>query len=67
MVCVVRQYELRLTASDSLNENYTRVVIHINDKNDLPPVFSKPLYSATMLEEFEGPHPHHLMQVTCRS
>jgi len=25
------QYELRLVASDNLNENYTTIVIHVND------------------------------------
>jgi len=50
-------------ASDSLNENYTKVVINVNDKNDLPPVFSQNVYTAELKEECEGPHPHPLLQV----
>ncbi|KAG8223171.1 hypothetical protein J437_LFUL000337, partial [Ladona fulva] len=58
----VLQYELTLVASDSLNENQTRVVIHVNDVNDLPPVFSSTLYPALLQEEFEGPYPYRLLQ-----
>ncbi|XP_073987911.1 neural cadherin isoform X3 [Rhodnius prolixus] len=59
-----KRYELNLVASDSLNENFTTVVIHINDVNDNPPAFNSPLYQADMEEEMPGPHPAHLLQVT---
>ncbi|KAJ9597441.1 hypothetical protein L9F63_011698, partial [Diploptera punctata] len=62
----VLQYELTLVASDSLNENQTTVVIHVNDVNDLPPVFNSTLYTAVMEEEFTGPHPYRLLQVIIR-
>jgi hypothetical protein len=48
-----------------LNENQTTVVIHVNDVNDLPPVFTSNLYTAVMEEEFAGPHPYSLLQVQC--
>ena len=57
------KYELTLVASDSLNENETRVIIHVKDVNDLPPTFDQPAYSATMKEEFSDPLPHRLLQV----
>ncbi|EEB18272.1 predicted protein [Pediculus humanus corporis] len=60
----VLQYTLRLSASDSLSENYTTVVINVRDVNDLPPVFSSTMYSATLQEEHEGPYPVKLLQVT---
>lgn len=50
-------------ASDSLNENYTTVVIHIKDVNDLPPVFNSSVYRRDIAEEFPAPYPLHLMQV----
>ncbi|KAI5742124.1 hypothetical protein M8J77_003534, partial [Diaphorina citri] len=59
----VLQYELTLVASDSLNENKTTVVIHINDVNDMPPVFNTSLYPAIMEEELPGPYPHSLLKV----
>ncbi|GLH00437.1 Neural-cadherin [Gryllus bimaculatus] len=59
----VSPYELTLVASDSLNENQTRVAIRVNDVNDLPPVFDRPLYRAEILEELPGPHPYRLLQV----
>nr|CAD7587463.1 unnamed protein product [Timema genevievae] len=60
----VLQYELTLVASDSLNENETTVVIHVNDVNDLPPVFNSSVYTAVLEEEYSGPHPYGLLQVT---
>ncbi|PSN29277.1 hypothetical protein C0J52_28404 [Blattella germanica] len=39
------------------------VVIHVNDVNDLPPVFNSTLYTGLMEEEFAGPHPYRLLQV----
>lgn len=45
-----RQYELRVTASDSAHEAQTSVVIHVEDENDQPPVFTQPAYSAALLE-----------------
>lgn len=57
------QYELRLVGSDSLNENWTTVVIHVNDVNDLPPVFNSTLYTKAFAEEFGGPYPYSLLQV----
>lgn len=57
------QYELTLVASDSLNEKATTVVIHVNDVNDMPPVFKSAVYPAVMKEELPGPYPHKLLQV----
>lgn len=52
-----------MAASDSLNDNKTTIVIHINDVNDMPPSFSSPIYSAVMEEESPGPYPYRLLQV----
>ena len=52
-----------MVASDSLNESKTTVVIHINDVNDMPPIFSEPVYSAVMEEESQGPYPYRLLEV----
>lgn len=57
------QYELALVASDSLNENETTVVIRINDKNDLPPVFSQPMYTSQIEEEYSAVLPLKLLKV----
>ncbi|TGZ48742.1 Uncharacterized protein DBV15_06802 [Temnothorax longispinosus] len=46
-----KRYELRLTASDNLKENYTTVVIHVKDVNDNPPVFERPNYRTQITEE----------------
>lgn len=54
---------MRLVAGDGRNENETVVVIHVNDKNDLPPAFNHPLYEATLEEESQGPFPINLLQV----
>ncbi|XP_066902324.1 neural-cadherin isoform X6 [Halyomorpha halys] len=59
-----KRYELNLVASDSLNEQSTTVVIHVNDVNDLPPVFNASTYRTTMEEELGEPHPVHLLKVT---
>lgn len=50
-----RQYELTLVASDSLNENYTKIAINVRDVNDLPPVFPQKHYFETMNEEIPAP------------
>uniref|UniRef100_A0AAR5P4U7 Neural-cadherin n=1 Tax=Dendroctonus ponderosae TaxID=77166 RepID=A0AAR5P4U7_DENPD len=60
----VLRYELTLVASDSLNENYTTVVIHIKDVNDLPPKFNCSSYDREVQEEYPGSYPMLLMQVT---
>lgn len=57
------QYELTLVASDSLNENSTKVVLHVNDVNDLPPVFDRSIYEETVWEEMPGPKLHRLLKV----
>ncbi|ERL83316.1 hypothetical protein D910_05995 [Dendroctonus ponderosae] len=58
-----KRYELTLVASDSLNENYTTVVIHIKDVNDLPPKFNCSSYDREVQEEYPGSYPMLLMQV----
>jgi len=55
-----------LAASDNFQDSKTTVVIHINDKNDMPPVFNSPLYATEMEEELVGAYPHHLLQVRIR-
>lgn len=59
----VKQYELRLVASDNLNENYTTVVIHVKDVNDNPPVFDRPTYEAQITEEDDRNLPKRILQV----
>lgn len=49
------KYELKLVASDSLNENFTTIIIHVRDVNDLPPVFPQTLYERTLNEELKAP------------
>lgn len=63
VLCTHEQYELRLVAGDGRNENETVVVIHVNDKNDLPPAFNHPMYEASLEEESQGPFPINLLQV----
>ena len=63
-MCVLCQYELRLVASDNLNENYTDVVIHVRDVNDNPPQFDKPIYEAQITEEDDRGLPKHILQVS---
>nr|CAH7741799.1 unnamed protein product [Callosobruchus chinensis] len=58
-----KRYELTLVASDSLNENYTTVVIHVKDVNDLPPKFNCSVYRRDIEEEFPSRYPMVLMQV----
>ncbi|XP_032294367.1 neural-cadherin isoform X5 [Drosophila virilis] len=57
-----RRYELKLVASDSLNENQTTIVISVRDVNDLPPVFPQTLYERSLNEEMATPFT--IMQVT---
>ncbi|XP_017854376.1 neural-cadherin isoform X7 [Drosophila busckii] len=57
-----RRYELKLVASDSLNENSTTIVISVRDVNDLPPVFPQTLYERSLNEELDTPFT--IMQVT---
>jgi len=59
-----RRYELRLVASDNLNENYTTVVIHVNDVNDNPPVFDRYTYETQITEEDDRNLPKRLFKVT---
>ena len=54
-VAVTWQYELTVVASDSLFETETRVVVHIRDVNDLPPVFDRGTYVANTIEEYAQP------------
>ncbi|QQP57284.1 Uncharacterized protein FKW44_002211 [Caligus rogercresseyi] len=58
-----KRYELRLVASDNLNENYTTIVIHVNDVNDNPPVFDRPTYETQITEEDDRNLPKRVLQV----
>lgn len=60
---VLLQYELRLTASDNLKENYTTVVIHVKDVNDNPPVFERPNYRTQITEEDDRTLPKRVLGV----
>ncbi|XP_012541028.1 neural-cadherin isoform X2 [Monomorium pharaonis] len=59
-----KRYELRLTASDNLKENYTTVVIHVKDVNDNPPVFERPNYRTQITEEDDRTLPKRVLGVT---
>ncbi|XP_061942776.1 neural-cadherin isoform X4 [Apis cerana] len=59
-----KRYELRLTASDNLKENYTTVVIHVKDVNDNPPVFERPTYKTQITEEDDRTLPKRVLGVT---
>ncbi len=50
-------------ASDNLNENYTTIVIHVNDVNDNPPVFDRPTYETQITEEDDRSLPKRILQV----
>jgi len=50
-------------ASDNLNENYTTIVIHVNDVNDNPPVFDRPTYETQITEEDDRNLPKRILQV----
>ena len=54
---------MRLVASDNLNENYTTIVIHVNDVNDNPPVFDRPTYETQITEEDDRMLPKRVLQV----
>ena len=54
---------MRLVASDNLNENYTTVVIHVNDVNDNPPVFDRPTYETQITEEDDRNLPKRVLKV----
>ncbi|XP_044596396.1 neural-cadherin isoform X6 [Cotesia glomerata] len=58
-----KRYELKLTASDNLRENYTTVVIHVKDVNDNPPVFERPTYRTQITEEDDRNLPKRVLQV----
>ncbi|KAK0172407.1 hypothetical protein PV328_005726 [Microctonus aethiopoides] len=58
-----KRYELKLTASDNLRENYTTVVIHVKDVNDNPPVFERPTYKTQITEEDDRNLPKRVLQV----
>ncbi|XP_011867959.1 PREDICTED: neural-cadherin-like isoform X1 [Vollenhovia emeryi] len=58
-----KRYELRLTASDNLKENYTTVVIHVKDVNDNPPVFERPNYRTQITEEDDRTLPKRVLGV----
>lgn len=45
-----------MVASDSLNENYTSIIINVKDVNDMPPVFPETLYEKTFDEEVAAPY-----------
>lgn len=53
--CCPHKYELKLVASDSLNENATTILIYVRDVNDLPPLFPQTLYERTLNEEIDAP------------
>lgn len=61
------QYELRLVASDNLNENFTTVIIHVKDVNDNPPVFDRPTYQTQITEEDDRSLPKKVLQVILAS
>ena len=46
-----------------LNENYTTIVIHVNDVNDNPPVFDRPTYETQITEEDDRMLPKRVLQV----
>lgn len=52
-----------MVASDNLNENYTKIVIHVNDVNDNPPVFDRPTYETQITEEDDRALPKKVLQV----
>lgn len=66
-ICFFLQYELRLTASDNLKENYTTVVIHVKDVNDNPPVFERPNYRTQITEEDDRTLPKRVLGVIALS
>lgn len=57
------QYNLTLTASDTLSENNATVHIKIKDINDLPPKFERGSYEATIPEEDDRGLPKKILQV----
>lgn len=61
--CFFLQYELKLTASDNLKENYTTVVIHVKDVNDNPPHFERPTYRTQITEENDRNLPTKVLRV----
>jgi multisubunit Na+/H+ antiporter MnhF subunit len=63
LLILKKKYELRLVASDNLNENYTTIVIHVNDVNDNPPVFDRPTYETQITEEDDRSLPKRVLQV----
>lgn len=60
---LILQYELRLTASDNLKENFTTFVIHVKDVNDNPPVFERSNYQTQITEEDDRTLPKRILGV----
>ena len=52
-----------MVASDNKNENWTTVVIHVNDVNDNPPVFDRPTYETQITEEDDRNLPKRVLKV----
>ena len=48
-----QRYELRLVASDGKWENETLVLVHVVNRNDEAPVFSRTEYQAAVTEELD--------------
>lgn len=57
------QYELNLTVTDNVRENYTNVVIKVRDVNDNPPVFERATYRTQITEGDDRNLPKRVLQV----
>jgi len=38
-------------ATENLKENYTTIIVHVNDVNDNPPIFERTSYRTQITEE----------------
>ena len=55
-----------MVATDSLNENFTTVVIHVDNVNDCPPVFDQHMYEVDISEEDVGNLPGKILKVNIK-
>ncbi|XP_066976565.1 neural-cadherin-like isoform X1 [Macrobrachium rosenbergii] len=59
-----RKYDLGLLVSDGRHESDTRLIIHVLDVNDNPPLFDRHLYETRITEEVDKGLPKHILTVT---
>ncbi len=60
-----QSYQLRISASDSVNTATTILTVQVNDENDNPPVFGSPAYMASVSGSFSRSKPTFHIDYRC--